>query len=510
MGTKFSKAGKGAKYGDNLVDESADTFDKTSTLPASFKKKDEEVTKAETLPRGNLDRSTSFSKRFRKSMTKLVGHKKVSENAKLSTEHNDVNGGLEELGEQEKSDVEVKVIPDVVEVPEVVEDDLKTTQMKARAQFFEDMYNSKEPVIIPKPPRSNIPSPIEQINEEDEEDDTVSVSVIGTPVVKLNENHQEVIIGIEQESPEQNNGTDNLDEEMVSRIEITTTEMIASGESKQYTIHEEANEQSEVELINDNSNETVKTKSLNQKINETITEKLETIEEEMLTSTNNAELTKHDAVETIEKVELIEEMESERTKSNCHASNTKEGVNLQNDTGKDEEKCVSIEEEKVCEMILETSHLETEVPVTENEHTILDSKELDQGNEDMNDMNDENYINETFDCNTEQALNLIHTQMDLDEKREADNINKNESFEILTSDIVNDAEESGAVSLESKCDSRIDDLSSEGGSEEGITTDEGIVASDDEDKFKEEDGKFLKLDILEQPTSGKAEVATID
>jgi len=508
MGTKFSKAGKGAKYGDNLVDESADTFDKTSTLPASFKKKDEEVTKAETLPRGNLDRSTSFSKRFRKSMTKLVGHKKVSENAKLSTEHNDVNGGLEELGEQEKTDIEVKVIPDVVEAPEVVEDDLKTAQMKARAQFFEDMYNSKEPVIIPKPPRSNIPSPIEQINEEDEEDDTVSVSVIGTPVVKLNENHQEVI-GIEQESPEQNNATDNLDEEMVSRIEITTPEMITSGESKQYTIHEEANEQSEVELINDNSRETVKTESLDQKINETVTEKLETIQEEMLTSTNNAELTKQDDVliETIEKVELIEEVEYESTKSNCQASNTKEGVNLQNDTGKDEEKCVSIEEEeeKVCEIVIETK-----VPLTENEHTTLNSKEPVQGDDEMDDMYDGNYITETNDGNNEQPFNLIQTQMELDEKRKTADINENESFEIVSNDIVNDAEESGAVSLESKCDSRIDDLSSEGGSEEGITTDEGIVASDDEDKYKEEDGKFLKLDILEQPTSGKAEVATID
>ena len=56
---------------------------------------------------------------------------------------------------------------------------------------------------------------------------------------------------------------------------------------------------------------------------------------------------------------------------------------------------------------------------------------------------------------------------------------ENETFEIVTSDMINDNEESGAASLESKCDSRIDDLSSEGGSEGGITTDEGIVASDE-------------------------------
>ena len=56
-------------------------------------------------------------------------------------------------------------------------------------------------------------------------------------------------------------------------------------------------------------------------------------------------------------------------------------------------------------------------------------------------------------------------------------------------------EKSGASSLESQCDSQIDDLKSEGGSEGGITTDEGIVASDDEEKDSENDPKMHISDI---------------
>merc|ERR1719312_1472313 len=43
-----------------------ENFDKTSTLPASFRRRDEEVVMTGTLPR-NLNRNQSFSKRFRKS-----------------------------------------------------------------------------------------------------------------------------------------------------------------------------------------------------------------------------------------------------------------------------------------------------------------------------------------------------------------------------------------------------------------------------------------------------------
>jgi len=53
--------------------------------------------------------------------------------------------------------------------------------------------------------------------------------------------------------------------------------------------------------------------------------------------------------------------------------------------------------------------------------------------------------------------------------------------------------ESGACSLEATCESPTDDLNSDRGSEEGgVSTDEGIVASDEDDK--EEKSDFEKID----------------
>jgi len=69
MGAKFSKSSKGEKkWEDMKVNGKSlpENFDKTSTLPASFRRRDEEVVMTGTLPR-NLNRNQSFSKRFRKS-----------------------------------------------------------------------------------------------------------------------------------------------------------------------------------------------------------------------------------------------------------------------------------------------------------------------------------------------------------------------------------------------------------------------------------------------------------
>jgi len=65
MGAKQSKGGKVKQNGTETPgDEGLDTFDKTSTLPASFKAKDDETTKCGTLPREGvaLDRNTSSAR----------------------------------------------------------------------------------------------------------------------------------------------------------------------------------------------------------------------------------------------------------------------------------------------------------------------------------------------------------------------------------------------------------------------------------------------------------------
>jgi len=77
MGSKFSKSSKGEKKWDDLKVNGKslpENFDKTSTLPASFRRRDEEVVMTGTLPR-NLSRNQSFSKRFRKSCKNWAAQK---------------------------------------------------------------------------------------------------------------------------------------------------------------------------------------------------------------------------------------------------------------------------------------------------------------------------------------------------------------------------------------------------------------------------------------------------
>jgi len=211
MGAKFSKGGKVKQNGtDAAHDESLDTFNKTSTLPASFRKKEAEITQSGTLPRsgGDLNRSTSFSKRFRKSITKLVAQKEVSENeiasdSQVPTEPSSVVLGHGECEDKLKDVIEEEVdskerSPHKTPRKEVLvtphrEIDPKIAQKRARAQFFQELYNSKEPVHIPKPPRSrNIPSPLEKVDT-DSDVKVPAANVIGTPVVKLIEKHEEAI-----------------------------------------------------------------------------------------------------------------------------------------------------------------------------------------------------------------------------------------------------------------------------------------------------------------------------
>lgn len=498
MGTKFSKTVKGEKSPDGVVDESSDTFDKTSTLPATFKKKDEEVNKAGTLPRGGLDRSTSFSKRFRKSMTRLVGHKKVNENAKPVTEPEEPIVSADAAQEEDGSKVKEEVLQEINETQEEAEDDMKTAQMKARAQFFENMYNSKEPVNIPKPPRSIIPSPIEKVTEEDEVA-TVSVSVIGTPVVKLIDKHEE---GNEtqQETAELKSDTDAAAVEVVDLIVKTKQEMVTSTETG---VHEEVNDQQEVQLVNDNSGETVTAEPVEEKIIESITGKLESMDEVNVTCTVDDNIIEQDVtLELEQKVEHPEKVECEDN----HDKSTIEGVNSENEVEKDEqpelkESCSeSSEEEKVENMKAENTDLVIEAPA------ITDACTKDTTSREANeDMDADKQSETTPETNTIQEENetlpdIFKNTTETENRTEKESNNETETFEIVTSDMIDDMGESGASSLESKCDSRVDDLSSEGSSEGGITTDEGIVASDDEEKDTEDTPK-LKVDITEEKDS---------
>merc|ERR1711920_894286 len=169
MGAKQSKGGKVKQNGTETAgDEGLGTFDETI--------------KCETLPREGLalDRNTSFSKRFRKSVSKLVGHKgkqdgctdspKTDDNLENKDENNaDLNKTKDEKDSTVKSPI-----------------DPKLAQKIARAKFFQDLYTT--PTNVPKPPRSHNVS-LDNGNVSSAEDRVDST----TPVVKLVQKHQEAI-----------------------------------------------------------------------------------------------------------------------------------------------------------------------------------------------------------------------------------------------------------------------------------------------------------------------------
>merc|ERR1712045_872202 len=165
MGTKLSKAKEGA---------AKEVIDKSATLPPSESRETEDVAKSETLPRNAFDRSSSFSKRFRKSMTKLVSKKKKTPEEKVEQE---TEAGSEPLNNEQ-------------------EGDFKTAQQKARAEFFKEMYtpeddNIEAAAVVVETVDKEKPSLAEEKevkeNEEemevkDEEEEKINVSLIGTPV----------------------------------------------------------------------------------------------------------------------------------------------------------------------------------------------------------------------------------------------------------------------------------------------------------------------------------------
>lgn len=185
MGAKQSKGGKVSQNGQTEAAENSeglDTFNKTSTLPATFRNgKEDDVTKTGTLPRegvANLDRNTSFSKRFRKSVSKLIGNGDKDPKTDLSPQKEskaDVTDNGESSSPKKENTPRARGPMSPV--------DHKIAQKMARAKFFQELYTT--PTNVPKPPRSHN---VSMDNGSVEGDDGKT-----TPVVKLIEKHTEAI-----------------------------------------------------------------------------------------------------------------------------------------------------------------------------------------------------------------------------------------------------------------------------------------------------------------------------
>merc|ERR1712106_1090657 len=190
-------------------------------------------------------------------------------------------------------------------------------------------------------------------------------------------------------------------------------------------------------------------------------------------------------------------------------SSTIEGVNSKNEVEKDEqpkleESGFELTQEEVKD---EKSDLVIEAPVIQDACT-----EEITGSE-LNGETDENDKEENADVEAPEQKNLleekeIKNDTLLNSEEYEGEENETETFEIVTNDMMDDMVESGASSLESKCDSRNDDLSSEGSSEGGITTDEGIVGSDDEEKDREDNPKHKIEKTEDESTEASLVTAT--
>merc|ERR1712173_521482 len=154
--------------------------EKSMTLPASPEtyKTEEDVVgeeanitaKSETLPRSSLDRTSSFSNRLRKSMRKMVGRKKVKESKKEEPdEAENQNANTNEQKEEEK------------------EDDFKTVQQKARADFFKDMIPENSNSTDKDDTEKEAEKEKKITENDDAAEETVNVSLIGSPVPEESE-----------------------------------------------------------------------------------------------------------------------------------------------------------------------------------------------------------------------------------------------------------------------------------------------------------------------------------
>jgi len=158
MGAKNSKSKKGVP---TSADESLDGGCKTATLPASFRQKQESavVTQSETLPR-NLNRSTSFTNSCR-NWAKKKGLLKDKESPSKSGGDNDDNDTTDNNEPMENG------INGQHRKKDLTPLQTKIATKKARAHFFEEMYNSSglsvTSSVTPEKPKRlcdmNLPSP---------------------------------------------------------------------------------------------------------------------------------------------------------------------------------------------------------------------------------------------------------------------------------------------------------------------------------------------------------------
>ena len=345
MGAKQSKGGKVTDQNgtDANNEEGLDTFNKTSTLPATFRSKDDDVTRGGTLPRdgaANIDRNTSFSKRFRKSVSRLIGVSEKDEKQNGTSPQKEsspetANGEASPTKEADERDSSIKSPVDH-----------KLAQKIARAKFFQDLYTT--PTNIPKPPRSlNV-----SVDTADGEDKSA------TPVVKLIERHQEAIEKHQEEIRNSMSSPDIMKDRLES---FRKSKVIENGSMlKKEETNETKTESSFTNRI-ENQEELITTQqsSSEQKTFETTSVACQESSSMKVESSQITETKSQHIAENLETRESITSSSVEQAATHIEATETKMSVSESVVESTSESQCVQSTTESVMESLSSASTMES-------------------------------------------------------------------------------------------------------------------------------------------------------
>jgi len=253
MGTKLSKSNKGGKVEEFIVNEKTlpDNFGQTSTLPASFRKKGQTVNRSEwtgSLPRNSgkskgppkqLDRSASFSKRFRKSCRNWAKQKGLVTGNK-PTDENEATGKPDVMTEKvEDKPVEVQDVPEVIITEPEKEMDLAAivatlvveahkkkmaSRAQSRAQSREALLDDCTPEIKRNEQSMDESDKKQHEYSEQETHETLET----TKVEKEVSNHESALLDTEVSEPEVqlvNDLCDNLTKQAVEGQDFSVEEV---------------------------------------------------------------------------------------------------------------------------------------------------------------------------------------------------------------------------------------------------------------------------------------------
>jgi len=451
MGAKNSKVKKGG-----AGEGPADTVDKTATLPASFRQKEEAAMKTETLPR-NLNRSTSFTESCR-NWAKKKGLVKDKNGIESKTEiiEKEIESKPTENGNGTTLEIkEVAVTPSIENNKAVT----KLAQKKARAQFFEDMYNSSglsvSSALTPEKPKRlcdmNLPSP--RIGP-------------GSPQTEKLEGKVELLAKQIEEKEKLNKSL----EEEVSSLNKSIDSEVVTNVVEEKSVVEIGTMETTSEKISEHKQEILEHTSISKQ--EIEVTKKEVIEQTS-TSEQVIEVTNKEVLETISTSSEVKEVTQE------------DGVEKESETVK-EEGILKVKE------ILESSHdqdvldetlpstARLEQPFAAAEHIAQDIEKIEETKE--HDINDEERIVMDTAALEPSSLESVGTDDDDETK------------------IVENGKEEREDSLDNVINNG--DNSSE---EEGASTDEGY--DDDKKGGAEELKKILKnkSEVDESETSASLE-----